>query len=565
MQEQKRTGYPSIDKPWLKYYEDAEINSIPPKLTTYENIYRNNKNYPHDIALLYFGKKITYAKLFTEIDKTAKAFTHLGIQKNDNVSLCMPAVPETIYAILALNKLGANASMLNPTFSETQLTERIKETNATVLLTLSELYDKVRNVISNTQIKTVITCPAVNALGTFAKLLKKAPKIPNTLSWNDFIKAGKESVCSAVEYQENQPAIMVFSSGTTGAAKGIQLTNDSINWAIVENPPSTYGFKRGKRYFLQIPVWFSTGIVTTGLVPLYYGVTIMLEPLYDFSIFENHIRKYQPNYMITATGLVEYLMQKADKRLGQSWECLAIGGEYASPTIEKRTNKWLKDCENTTILRKGYGMCECGGSAVTSQVVCNRIGAAGVPTPHVIVSAFDLETRKELPYGERGEMRVLTPCRMLGYFNRPDETAQRLQTDENGNVWVHTGDMGYVVEDGNVVICGRINDAYVDDNGNTIYLFDIEHTVLDIENVKQCKAVSIERGGKTTHVCHIVIDDKCDRNAVLNKIKAYCSEKLPADHQPNLIHIYKDALPVAPSGKLDTQKMKMELDDLIEI
>ena len=125
--------------------------------------------------------------------------------------------------------------------------------------------------------------------------------------------------------------------------------------------------------------------------------------------------------------------------------------------------------------------------------------------------------------------------------------------------------MGYVVEDGNVVICGRINDAYVDDNGNTIYLFDIEHTILDIENVKQCKAVSIERGGKPTHVCHIVIDDKCDRNAVLNEIKAYCSEKLPADHQPKLIHIYKDALPVAPSGKLDTQKMKMEFDELIEI
>ena len=565
MQEKKLAGYPSIDKPWLKYYSEEAINNAPPKLTVYENIYEINKDYPNDNALLFFGKRITYAKMFAEVEMAAKAFASLGIKKNDNVSLCMPAVPETIYAILALNKLGANASMLNPTFSEEQLTARIQETNASVLLVLSELYDKVERIIPQTQIKTVITCPAVNALGLFAKLTRKAKKIPGTISWNSFIRSGKDVDYSADEYEENQPAIMVFSSGTTGAAKGIQLTNDSINWAIVENPPSTYGFKRGKRYFLQIPVWFSTGIVTTGLVPLYYGVTLMLEPLYDFSIFENHIRKYQPNYMITATGLVEYLMQKADKSLGRSWDCLAIGGEYASPTIEKRTNKWLKECGNATILRKGYGMCECAGSAVTSQVACNQIGAAGVPTPHVIVSAFDMKTGKELPYGERGEIRVLTPCRMLEYYNRPDETAERLQSDENGNIWVHTGDMGYVLEDGNVVVCGRMNDSYIDDNGDTIYLFDIEHAILDLEDIKQCKAISVDHEGKMTHICHVVLDDKSNKDSALKAIKEYCATKLPENHQPKLIHIYKDALPVAPSGKLDTQKMKREIDDLIEI
>ena len=174
MQEKKLTGYPSIDKPWLKYYSEEAINNVPLKMTVYENIYEINKDYPNDNALLLFGKRITYAKMFAEVEMAAKAFASLGIKKNDNVSLCMPAVPETIYAILALNKLGANASMLNPTFSEEQLTARIQETNASVLLVLSELYDKVERIIPQTQIKTVITCPAVNALGLFAKLTRKA-------------------------------------------------------------------------------------------------------------------------------------------------------------------------------------------------------------------------------------------------------------------------------------------------------------------------------------------------------------------------------------------------------
>mgnify|MGYP003305248574 CR=1 FL=1 len=298
MEQTKLTGYPSIDKPWLKYYSEEAINNVPPKLTAYENIYERNKDYPNDIALLYFGKKITYAKMFAEVEKTAKAFVSLGVKKHDNVSLCMPAVPETIYAILALNKIGANASMLNPTFSEEQLKARIQETHPSILLVLSELYDKVEHVIHLTQIRTVVTCSAMNSLGFIAKITKRDKVIAGTLSWNDFIKIGKTAACYTVHYEENIPAIMVFSSGTTGAAKGIQLTNDSINWAIVENPPSTYGFKRGKRYFLQIPVWFSTGIITTGLVPLFYGVTLMLEPIYDFSIFEKHIRKYKPNYLI---------------------------------------------------------------------------------------------------------------------------------------------------------------------------------------------------------------------------------------------------------------------------
>lgn len=561
----ERTGYPSIDKPWLKYYSEAAIRVSPPKCTIYDNIYNSNRDYQDDIALIYFGKKITYRHLFTQVDKTAKALAACGVKRGDNVALCMPAVPEAIYAILACNKMGANVNMLNPTFTEEQLAARINETGAELMIVLNELYDCVQNVIPNTQIKTVVTCPAVNALGTVVKIIKKVRKIENTVTWNEFVSQAKGVTYEIPQFQSQVPAIMVYSSGTTGASKGIQLTNDSINAAISECDSGVYGFKRQDRYFAQVPIWFSTGIVVTMLSPLKYGVTVILEPIYDFNIFYKHILKFKPNFMITANGLVDFLMTKQPVMPAvKSFKFLCIGGEYVSPSAEEKCNKWMKRNGNVYGLQKGYGMCECGGVVTNTITSCNVVGSAGIPLPHVTVSAFDLESGEELKYGERGEIRVLTPCRMSGYFNKPDETAKRLHTDVAGNVWVCTGDMGYVKEDGNVYISGRISDSYVGERGKIIYLFDVERAILDVWQVRQCKAVVSEIDGEQVHVCHLVLEDGADKEETLAQIRWHCSEALEEHCQPRWFKFYEDALPMAPSGKLDVAQMQDDIKGIVE-
>ncbi|MBQ0098910.1 MAG: acyl--CoA ligase [Oscillospiraceae bacterium] len=564
--EKELTGYPSIDKPWLKYYTEEAINASLPDCTVYETIYNGNKDYLDDIALMYFGKKISYKTMFEQIDKTAKAFTALGVKTGDNVALCMPAIPETIYSVLALNKIGANANMLNPTFTAEQLTDRINDTGASVLVVINELYNLLETVIPNTSIKTVVACPAVNSLGAFVKIAKKVKPIPNTISWNDFIKNGKAETITIPPYETNSPAIMVYSSGTTGASKGIQLTNTGINASIVECGPYTYGFKRKERYFLQIPVWFSTGIITTGLVPLCYGVCLILEPIYDFNIFEKEIAKYKPNYMITATGLVNHIMTKPHlSSSAKYFKCLAIGGEGITENAEKRINEWLNKNGNSLNLRKGYGMCECCGAVTNTELNCNPLSCSGIPTPHVTVSAFDLETGEEQKYGERGEIRVLSPCRMLGYYKNSKETDKYFHTDEKGNVWACTGDMGYVTEDGCVYVSGRINDSYINEQNETIYLFDIERAVLDIPQVRQCKAVASYIDGKTVHVCHIVLDSLSNKSEIIRKVTAHCAEKLIDSYQPYLYRFHDDALPVASSGKLDIINMREDIENLFDI
>ena len=568
MEEKKLAGYPSVDKPWLKYYTDEAINAKIPECTIYQNIYNHNKDYPNDAALLFFGKKISYKKLFAEVEKVEKAFIAQGVKRGDNVALCVPATPEAIYTILALNKIGANANMLNPTFTEQQLTDRINETDASVMFVVNELYSRVEKIIPNTCIKTVITCAAVNSLGPIVKLIKQAKNIPNTLSWGKFLASGRNASTSAdVSYQENVPAIMVYSSGTTGASKGIQLTNNSINATITQYEYTGFKLARQDRYFAQIPIWFSTGICVTMLVPLCLGVTVILEPIYDFEIFYQHISKYKPNFMVTAVGLVDYLRNKKEiDPAYKEFKYLVIGGEYVVPHAESVFNEWLKKNGSESQLHKGYGMCECGGTITSTNAVSNKFGTAGIPMAQVVVSAFDLETGEELTYGNRGELRVLSPCKMSGYYKHPEATAKYFKTDEQGRTWACTGDMGYIEEDGNVYVDGRISDSYVNEQGETIYLFDIERAILDVEAVRQCKTVVSEIDGKPTHVAHAVFfNDKGTTEEVISQIQTICKAKLPENHYPHLYKLHEDALPVSPSGKLNIVAMKQDTENLIHV
>lgn len=568
MEEKKLTGYPSIDKPWLKYYSEEAINAPIPKCTIYENIYNHNKTYPQDVALLYFGKKITYRQVFREVEKAERAFLAYGVRRGDNVALCVPATPEAIYAILALNKIGADANMLNPTFTQQQLKDRLNDIEATLLLVVGELYGQLEKVIPQTKIKTVISYPAVNALGPMVRLIKKAKDIPGTIPWNQFITMGKNTAPPApAPYQKDVPAIIVYSSGTTGASKGIQLTNDGINATITQYEYAGFVMNRQDRYFAQVPIWFSTGIAVTMLVPLCLGVTVILEPIYDFELLYQHILKYKPNFMVSAVGLVDYLCQRKEVDPAyKEFKYLVIGGEYVVPHAEVEFNKWLKKNGSSSQLYKGYGMCECGGTVTTTLPQSNNIGSAGIPLAKVTVSSFDLTTGKELKYGQRGEIRVMSPCRMKGYYKRPDATLEYFKTDEKGNVWACTGDMGWVAEDGNIYVDGRISASYIDEHGDEIYLFDIERAILDVESVRQCKVVVSEIDGRQTHVAHVVLSpDKGTEEEIIEQIKCVCAKKLLENHQPHLLKLYDDALPVAPSGKLDSEKMKADISNLVLI
>lgn len=190
------TGYPSIDKPWLKYYSEEALNAKLPECTMYEYLYENNKEYLHNNALDYFGNKITYGELFGNIEKATKAFQAIGIVKGDVVTIMSMHTPEIVYCVYALNRLGAVANMVYMTLSEKELLHEINNTDSKALVVLNLAFSKVEKIYSELAVKNIIVVSPADSmkvpLKIGYKLKTKQPKLrKNYLSYDGFVKLGK--------------------------------------------------------------------------------------------------------------------------------------------------------------------------------------------------------------------------------------------------------------------------------------------------------------------------------------------------------------------------------------
>ncbi len=578
--EKKLTGYPSIDKPWLKYYSEEALAMKTPKCTVYRNIYDNNKDYPNDTAIYYFGNDISYGTLFENVEICAKSLKQIGIKDGDCVTLCSAGVPEAIYLVLACSKIGAIANFINPLFTAEQMIDRINDTEAEWIFILDEMYSYIEKALPKTCIKNVVIIPVNRSMGNPVKLLasikSKTKSILKSqvpyrfMHWNKFEKLG-DSYTGETEssYKKGTPVIMVYSSGSTGASKGILLTNDGVNAIILNYQAMNIPCSRNDKFLQMIPLWFSTGIVMSILMPLFMGYTVIPEPQFSKETFAKDLLQHKPAITLTATSLWLYVSNKlANKRVDLSCLIFPItGGEKILPQEEDKINEFLR-CHNCKRnLYKGYGMCELGSEisgATDSVLYNNKYGGSGHPILNVTVSAFDMETNKELKYGEHGEIRVCSPARMKGYYKNEKATSEFFYTDENGQVWGCTGDIGYIDEDGEVFILGRATDSAFLDSGKKVYLFDIEDVILQEEALSGCKVVAIEKNGKTILAAHMTVrkDVEYDGRTLARKIYENCKKQLPYEEIP-VKYKFRDSFPVHTNGKRDNNALKQETDGFI--
>lgn len=560
---QAMTGYPSIDKPWLKYYSQEAQAAVPPAGTLYEQLWQNNQNHVGDTALIYYGKKITYGELFDRIEQTRNALLQRGIKKDDKVILYSLATPESVYVIYALCRIGAVADMINPLFDERQIIERINETDAQVVILLDQFIEKADFILEKTCVKSVVVVPFGNSMpkwkraAAHKKIAKKINYTNMIISWADFLKDGaqKERISDA-PYDKDQTWIIVYSSGTTGASKGIMLTNEGIG-ATVLHYGQVFSYKRNDKLFNPGPIWFSTFIVILLIMPLSLGISVILEPLFSPQTFVENIKKYKPNIALGATSLWLYAMQKLKSFDFSNLYYPGSGGEQILQRTEEAINRFLAEHGGRSALLKGWGMCELGGMVSTETSVCRKSGSVGIPLLHATVSAFDPESNKEKKYGERGELRVLSPARMKGYFKNENATKDFFREDAQGNCWGATGDIGYIDKDGFVYVLGRKEDMFIC-NGRRVYGFDVEHVILQNEYVNQCKAVCLtDAQGLSRIIVHLVLEENAiERKAeVIKAIHMLCRDSLEADCVPCGYRIW-DTFPVKSSGKRDVEQLK---------
>ena len=567
------TGKPSTDKPWLNHYSADEYEKALPKATVYECLRAKNADYPKGIALEYFGRKISYRELFINIDSVAKALKSAGVKKGDFVAISMPNTPEMVYLFYALNKIGAHANMVNPLFSTEQIASHLKNTGCKLAIVLNLLYDKVSGAIAQSNIeKTVIASPTASLplLLKTLSALKKKPSIPRSstiIAWEKFIADGRRYNGELFEsYAKDTPAVMVYSSGSTGASKGIILTNESFNNLTLMHEVESIGIKRGQRILSIIPYFFSTGISPSLNMPLCLGVTVILEPKFSREAFVKQIRKSKPNHAIAATSLWEAILD--DEKLKKSdlsfFRLIISGGEAMPDSLRLEINAFLKEHNSSAEIGMGWGMCEFGASVASTAMNCKENCGAGIPLSHITVSAFDVDTDEELSFNQRGELRVVTPCRMLGYYKNSEATDEFFRKGKDGQIWGCSGDVGFVNEEGNVFVVGRANDYIIGSDGNKIWLFDIENVMLTDGAVQTCEAAGLDIRGGQVPVAHLVLKQGCVETpeTIIKRIHEVCQKSLPPDAVPRGYKL-RDGFGVLPSGKRDTLSLKKERDGLL--
>ena len=562
----KITGYPSIDKPWLKYYPKESLNKAIPKCTAYEMIYNKMKNNQNLVALNYLGNKITYKKLFQNIESITKSFINIGIKAGDIVTLAMPTSPELIYSFYALNRLGAISNCIDPRLTVNGYKENILVTNSKYLLSLDMCSPIIEKLVQEISIDKVIIVSAVESASLPIKLLgkSKAKKIEksNIVYWEEFVLLGKniEKIVDN-KYTENYPALVVYTGGTTGKPKGVVLTNDNFNAMAFTQDISDYDMLEKDTILTFLPPFIAYCLVNAIHDPLYLGFENILVPKFEPDDFPKLMKKYRPTMVLAGPILWDkFINDKEIKKEDLSYLKSPIsGGDVLNVELERKINDFFKKhgCKQKII--QGYGMTEVSAAAIYSKPSSYKEGSVGIPYIKNNVGIFDVETGKELKYGECGEICISTPTMMKGYLNNTTETEKIIEIKEDGCRWIHTGDIGIMDTDGHLFVKGRMKRMIVR-NGNKIFPSEVENIIKSIPEINMCAIAQMDNESERhVPVAHIVIKDeyKDDEEKITNMANKLILKELPDFNVPYL-YVFRKDIPLTNIQKVDFKKLEDE-------
>ena len=558
--EKKLIGSPSIDKPWLKYYSEEAINAPLPKCTIYGYLWENNKDNLDNVALLYFGKKITFRKLFENINQVAGAFLTIGVQPDDIVTICAVSIPETIYSFYGLNKIGAISNMVDPRTSVEGIKHYIEEVNSKVVMCIDAVFTKIMEAIKGTSVERVIVLDPADSLPHPKKLIYKIFKSPKLTAsglrqdWKNFIHNENKVAVDSVDYKRNQCCIIVHTGGTTGVTKGVMLTNDNFNCSAFQMSHYNLGLKRGRSWLNIMPPFIAYGLGNSVHNPLSCGMKVILIPQFDPQKFDELLLKYKPNHMVGVPSHYNNIINsKRLKNRDLSFIIAPIvGGDNLDTDYENTINDFFRKHNAGCSVIKGYGMTETSAGVCICSTDCNKIGSVGIPCSHITISSFDLNSGEELGFNQDGEICSTGPHTMLAYYNAPNETKGIIKIHDDGLAWVHSGDIGHIDEDGFVFIKGRIKRMIIRHDGFKVFPPLIESVVKKHSKIKLCCVVGVADQTYAQGQLPVVFFETSDINTknLKQELADLCKKELPEYAQP-VDYICVDKLPLTLIGKID--------------
>lgn len=563
--------YASQAKPWLKYYDQKFIDQTLPALSAFEYVCQRSKNHLNDTALEYYGRKFTYADLIVNVKKTAAALRGAGVKKGDIITVVSVMTPEIIALFYAADMIGATLNLVDPRYSVEGIREYIEEVDSHLLVCLNVVYERCRQAAKRTNVEKVIvlspadSLPPVMAVGYKLTTPDKNKYASNVIRWKQFIKGGEGQSTAAEPYDPDHACVVVHTGGTTGSPKGVMLTDDCFNGIALQFQAYPKLFHRGQKLMNVMPPFIAYGFACGIHLPLVLGFTVIIIPNLDPAKLGSLVLKHKPEHMF---GVPTHYQQLAsdpklrDKDLSFIIN-YAAGGDSLSRGAEQTVNDFLAAHGARYPIAKGYGMTEVSSAATVAAGLDNKPGSVGIPMVNTVVAAFEPGTDQELPIGQRGELCISGPCLMKGYYNKPEETAILLRRHPDGRVWAHTGDMGYLDEDGFVFLDSRIKRMIIRHDGFKVFPSMIENVVSRHPAVHQCSVVGCadkdHTQGRLPFV-YIVLkaDTTAKKKQVIRELERMCAEELPEYVQP-VAYKFISSMPMTPVGKVDYRQLEADI------
>ena len=552
--------------PWLAHYDEG----VPATLAPYPNrtlvdyLADAARDRPQRAALLFKGATLTYGELDRLSDACAAAFRSLGVRRGDRIALLLPNCPQFLIAQFAAWKIGAIVAPLNPLYTEQELEGPLRENGIETIVTLTRFYDRVKRVQPRTPLTRVIATnikeyfpPLLRLLFTLAREKHEGDRVKLLPGDHDLARLLTGHRAAPVEHTivtAEDEAVLLMSGGTTGTPKGVLGRHGAYVIAGLQEAAwlRSVLLPHTDVILLPLPLFHVYGHVGVQSLAFVNGNPLAIVPNpRDIADLIKTIHRVKPAFFNGVPTLYIALLNRPEVQQGKvDFSSIKICLSGAAALMAETKNRF----ESATGARivEGYSLTEAMMAACINPVKGpNKRGSIGMPLPDVHVRIFDGdEGTRVMPTGEIGEIAISGPQLMVGYWNQPDETAGvlRAHVDEAGTRrWLHTGDLGYLDEDGYVFIVDRKKDL-IKTSGYQVWPREIEEVLAAHPAVAEVGVAGVPDDVRGEAVKAWVVL-RAGRTATEQELRAFCRDQLARYKVPSHIE-FRTELPKTMVGKV---------------
>ena len=544
--QKKKGGRDEIrrERPWLEDYENGVPYTVDvPNIPLHHLLRSSVRRFPNRPATFFEGSRLSYRRLNHEANRFANALIALGVGRGARVVLLMPNVPQMVVGFYGTLKAGATAVFIPPVIEPEEVVRQVKESEASVLVTLSMWAGLAKQIRDGSGVPHVVLTDAADYLSWpkyfVSHWRNRGFGLPNALQWKDFL-GGRSNKSPTVEVVPEDLAVIQYTGGTTAQSKGVMLSHRNLVANALQTRHWLPGAIEGRERFLcVVPIFHSYGLTTALNVPVSLGAAMILKPQFQVLNILKAIRKYKPTIFPGVPNMYVAINNfRGVRKFGiQSIKACLSGSAPLPVEVQEAFEKLTKGR-----LVEGYGLTEASPVTHANPLGGKRkVGTIGIPIPSTEAVVFDLANRnREVKRGQIGELAVRGPQVMMGYWKDPNATQEVLTEDG----WLLTGDIAQVDDEGYTRIVARKADMWYPTSLKKKPAFprDVEEVIYEIPQVKEV-AVTAVAGRPFAFV--IAGKQSPTPNAVIE----YCKRRLPPHLVPRFV-IFMEDFPRTFIGKV---------------